>query len=96
MLPIRFSFANVGDVNLHHGHADGPDAVGDGDGGVGVCPRVHDHAVVGIVSRLQRVNQYPFMVGLAVIQLDFGEFILERLVISIKRDMAVNSGLAAA
>lgn len=95
MLPIGFSFADVGDVDFHDGDADGSDAVGKGNGGVGIAARVEHHTVVGVVCRLQRVNQYAFVVGLTVVKLDCWKCFLERLEVSFKRDVSVNLGFAA-
>lgn len=96
MPPIGFSFADVRDVDLHYWDADGPDAVGDGDGGMGVCPWVHNHTVVLMVRLLKLVDQGAFMVRLIVIQLNFWELVFQGLEIGLKRDMAVNLRLAAA
>jgi len=73
MTPIRLPLADVGDVDLHHGHVDATDAVGQGDGGVRVGSRIHDHAVVFAIGFLELVNQAALMVRLVVIKLDFRE-----------------------
>lgn len=74
MTPIGLSLADVGDVYLHHGNADGPDTIGQSDGSVGVTSRVHNHAVVDAICLLKLIDQATLMVRLVVIQLYVREF----------------------
>lgn len=76
MTPIGLSLADVGDVYLHHGNVDGPDAVGQSDGSVGVSSWVYDHAIVIAISFLKLIDQATLMVRLVVIQLYIREFSL--------------------
>ena len=76
MPPIRLALADVGDVDLHHGDANGSDTVGKGDGGMGIPSGIHHHTVVNAVSLLKLVNQETLVVRLVVIKLDFREFSL--------------------
>ena len=84
MLAVRLSLGNVGDMYLHHRDADGTDAVGKGDGSVGVGSRIHHHGIILPVSLLQLVNQHAFVVRLEIGKLmqrealaQFGQVILE-------------------
>lgn len=62
MMPVGFALADVGEVNLDHGDADGPDAIGKGDGGVGVGSGIHHYTVVAAIGLLQLVDEKAFMV----------------------------------
>lgn len=73
MAPIGFSLADVGDVDLDHGYADGTDAIGDGDGGVGICSGIHHHPMILSIRFLKDVDKASFMVGLIVVDLYLGE-----------------------
>lgn len=76
MTPIGLSLADVGDVYLHHGNADGPNAVSQSDGCVSITSWVHDHAIVNAIGLLKLVDQATLMVRLVVIQLYIREFSL--------------------
>ena len=56
MAPVRLALANVGDVHLNHGKANGTDAVGQGDGGMCVGSRIHHHTVVKAVGLLKFID----------------------------------------
>ncbi len=62
MTPIGLSLADVGDVYLHHGNTDGPNAVGQSDGSVGVTSWVHDYAIVIAIGFLKLIDQATLMV----------------------------------
>ena len=66
MMAIRLAFCDVGNMHLNDGNADGTDAIGNGDGGVGVGSRVHHHGVVLTVSFLKLVDQNAFVIGLKI------------------------------
>ena len=96
MLAIRFPFCDVGDMHLNDGDADGADAVGQGDGGVGVASGVHHHGVVLSVSLLQFVDQQAFVVGLEI-----GDFVLWKTFaelgqVIVKGNVTIDFGLAFA
>ena len=96
MLAVRLPFRNVGNVDLHHGNADGADAVGEGDGSVGVGSRVHDHSIILTISFLQLVNQNTFVVRLEIGKFMLGEPLAELWQVFFKRDTTVDFGFASA
>lgn len=96
MTPVGLPFADVGDMNFNHGNADGPDAVGNGDGSVGVSAWIHHHTVVLMIRLLQFVDEEAFVVRLIIIQLDVGEFSFHGLEMGFKRDVAIDLWLATA
>ena len=96
MPSVRLPFRNIGDVDLHHWNADGTDAVGEGDGSVGVGSRVHDHGIILTVSLLQLVNQNAFVVRLEIGEFMFGEPLAEFWQVILKRDMTIDFGFAFA
>ena len=80
MPAVRLPFRNVGDVHLNHGDADGADAVGEGDGSMGIASRIHHHGIILTVSFLQLVNQDAFMVGLEI-----GDFVLRKTLAKLRQ-----------
>lgn len=66
MSAVRFAFGDVGNVNFHDGDIDGTDAVGQGDGSVGVASWIHHHGIVLSISLLQFVDEAALMVRLVV------------------------------
>jgi hypothetical protein len=76
MVPEGFTLADVGEVYFHHGNADGPNTVGQGDGGVGISSWIHYHSIEKAIGFLQFVNQAAFMVRLVIIEFDVGENVL--------------------
>ena len=54
---------------LDDGDADGTDAVGEGDGGVGIATRVHHDGITSANGLLQFVNHDAFVVGLEIVNL---------------------------
>ncbi len=73
MMAIRLAFCDIGDVDLDNGDANGADAVGQGDGGVGVASGVHHNGVILSISLLQFVDQQAFVIGLEVGELVLGK-----------------------
>ena len=67
MAPVGFALADVGDVNFDNRDADGPNAIGKGDGGVGISARIDHRAIVTAVSLLQLVDEAAFVVRLVII-----------------------------
>ena len=96
MMAIRLAFCDVGNVHLYDGNADGTDAIGNGDGGVGVCSRVHHHGIILTVSFLQLVNQNTFVVRLEIGKLMLREPFAEFWQVILKRDTTVDFGLTSA
>ena len=96
MMAIRLAFCDIGDVDLDNGDANGADAVGQGDGGVGVASGVHHNGVILPVSLLQFVDQQAFVVGLEISDFVLGKTFAELWQIVIKGDMAIDFWLALA
>lgn len=96
MASVRLTLADVGDVYLDNRDAYGSNAVGNGNGGVGVCAWVHHHPVVLAVSFLQLVDQTSFVVGLVVVDLCFGEGGSQCCEIILERNSPVNLRLTPA
>ena len=83
-------------MHLDDGDADGADAVGQGDGSVGIGSRVHHHGVKLSIGLLQLVDEAAFMIGLVVNELMLRELRFEMLEMGLKRGAAVNLGLSLA
>lgn len=96
MPPVRLALRDVGNMHLHHGDAYGADAVGQGDGSVGVATGVHHHAVILVVGLLQLVDQYAFMVRLEIGDLVLGKAAAELFKIGLERHRAVDFRFALA
>lgn len=96
MPSIWLPFRDVGNVYLHYRDADGTDAVGDGDGSVGVGTRVHHHGIILSVSCLQLVNQHAFVVGLEIGNLMLRESLAELRQVFVEREMTIDFWLAFA
>ena len=84
MATVGFPLAYVGAMHLDHGDVDGADAVGEGDGGVGVSARIHDDAIKMCIGLLQFVDEAPYEVRLVIVQLVLGELCLQMLEIDFK------------
>lgn len=95
MVPVRFALSDVGDMYLNHGNADGPDAVGQGDRGMRVGPRVHRNTVVNGVGLLKFVDQVALVVRLVIIKLHIGERLTHGFKMILKRDAPVNLWFSA-
>ena len=83
-------------MHFDDGDADGTDAVGDGDGSVGVGTRVHHHGIILTVSCLQLVNQDAFVVGLEIGNLMLRESLAELRQVFFEREMTIDFWLAFA
>lgn len=94
MAPVRLALANVGDVHLNHGKANGTDAVGQGDGGMCVGSRIHHYPVVKAVGLLKFIDQVTFVVRLVVIQLHLREILTHGCKVFLKGDASVNLWLS--
>ena len=90
MAAIRFAFADVGNVDLHHHNTDGTDAVGDGYGSMGVSSRIHDYRIVKGIGFLQFVNDETLVVCLEIIDFVLWETLLEMLKIGFKRSVPID------
>ena len=77
MVAVWLAFADVGNVYLNNLDADGANAVGKGNGSVGVCPRIHDHGIVTGIGFLQLVDDEAFVVGLKIIDFVLWKTLLE-------------------
>ena len=77
MTTVRLAFRDVRDVNFHDRNADGSDAVGKGNGGVCVGPRIHHHSVIKPVGFLQLVDQAALVIRLIIGKLVFGKILFE-------------------
>ena len=95
MAPVRLALANVGDVHLNHRNADGPDAIGQGDGSVGIASGVHHHPVVNAVGFLEFVDQITFMVRLVIVQFHLGEIPTHGFKMLFKRNVSVDLWLTS-
>ena len=96
MTAVRLAFADVGDVDFDDGNADRADAVGNGDGGVGVCAGIHHNGVVDGISFLQFVDDVSFVIGLIIVQFMLWEPLLELFKICLKRSVSVYFGFSFA
>ena len=96
MPAIRLPLGDVGDMHFDDGDADGADAVGEGDRGVGIASRVHHHGVILAVGLLQLVDQDTFVVGLEIGDLVLGETLAELGQVFFEREISVNLGFALA
>ena len=96
MAAVRLSLADVRDVNLNDRDSDGTDAVGQGDGGVGIATRVYHHGVIMPVGFLQLVDHHALMVGLGIGKLVLGETLAELNEILLKGEPSVDFRLAFA
>ena len=96
MTAVRLTFCDVGDVDLNDRDADGADAIGQGDGGMGIASRVHHHGVELPIGILQFVDQHAFMVGLEIGDFVLGETFAELWQIVFEGDIAIDFGLALA
>ena len=83
-------------MHLDDGYADATDAVGQGDGSVGIGSRIHHHAIKLSVSLLQLVDEAALVVGLVVVQLVLRESRPKRFKIGLERNRAVDFRLAFA
>lgn len=83
-------------MHLDDGDADGADAVGQGDGGMGIASGVHHHGIILSISLLQFVDKHAFVVGLEIANLVFGEAFTELRDEFVKRETAIDFGLAFA
>ena len=66
MLAVGLPSRDVGNVNFNNGNANGANAVGKGNGSVGVASRVHHHGIIVSIGFLKFVDKTTFMVGLVV------------------------------
>ena len=96
MSTVGLSFRNVGNMNLNDGNTDGADAVGDGDGGVGIGSRIHHYATIEAVSLLQFVDDDAFVVGLEIGNLVLWKATAQPGQKVLKRDVSVDFGFAFA
>ena len=96
MPSIWLPFRDVGDMHFDDGDADGTDAVGDGDGSVGIASWVHHHGIILTVSCLQLVDQDAFVVGLEIGELMLGETLTELRQVFVERKIAINFGFTFA
>ena len=96
MPSVWLPFRDVRDVHFDDGDADGTDAVGDGDGSVGVGTRVHHHGIVLTVSCLQLVDQDTFVVGLEIGNLMLRESLAELRQVFVEKEMTIDFWLAFA
>ena len=83
-------------MHLDDGDADGADAVGQGDGGVGIAARVHHYGIVLSVGLLQLVNQNAFVVGLELRNLVLWKTLAELHKILFKGEASVDFRFALA
>ena len=81
-------------MHFDDGDADGADAVGEGDGSVGIASWVHHHCVESAVSGLKLVDETAFMVRLEIRQLVLRKPLLQRLEISFERYRTIDFWLA--
>lgn len=96
MPSVWLPFRDVRDMHFDDGDADGTDAVGDGDGSVGVGTRVHHHGIILSVSCLQLVDQHAFVVGLEIGELMLGKALAELRQVFAERKIAINFGFTFA
>ena len=96
MPAIGLTFRNVGEMDLYDGDADGTDAVGKGDGSVGIAAGVHHHGVVLSVGGLQLVDQNALVVGLAIMDFVLWETLAKLWQVVVEGETSVNFGFALA
>ena len=72
------------------------EAIGDGDGSVGVGARIHDNAVIDAIGFLQLIDENPFVIGLEIVQTTLGKQCLQTGKVVVKRNLAVELWLTGA
>lgn len=96
MMAIRLAFCDVGNVDLDDRDANGADAIGQGDGGVGIASGVHHHGVELTVGLLQLIDQHAFVVGLEIDNFMLCETLTELRQIVFEGDITIDFRLALA
>lgn len=96
MMSVRLSLSDVRNVDFDDGDADGADAIGEGDRGVGIGSGIHHHGVKLAVSGLQLVNQNTFVVRLEIGNLVLRETLAELRQIGLEGEVSVDFRLAFA
>ncbi len=89
MAAVRLPLADVGDVHLDNRDADGADAIGQGDGSVGIGTRVHHNGIVSSIRLLEQIDKDTFVVRLAIGHPVLRESALECCQILLEGDVAV-------
>lgn len=90
MAAVSLALGDVGEMHLHHGNANSADAVGQGDGCVGIGTRVHHHGIESAVGFLQLVDEATFVVGLIISELMLRETLEKSVKVSLEGDVAVD------
>lgn len=96
MPTVRLALADVGNVYFHDRYANGTDAVGQGDGSVGIGSWIHHHGIVLSVSLLQLVDEATFVVRLVIGKFMLWKFCFQLQQVFLKRNMAIDFWLTFA
>lgn len=89
MAAVWLPLADVGDVHLDNRDADGADAIGQGNGSVGIGTWIHHNGIEVPIRILKQVDEDTFVVRLAIGQSVLRESALECRQILLEGDVAV-------
>ena len=96
MSAVRLALFDVRNVDFDDGNINCADAVGQGNGSVGIASRIHHHGIILIISLLQLVDKATLVVRLIVGNLMLRKGFDEFGMVVFKGHRAIDFGLAFA